>query len=163
MPGGCLLPHAPPNPLGDAATPDKGSSRSVAGTTLWQYPHKVADEFGALCAPSQVTSTGCCSERKHLHSCEGCTSRATSRDSNDDECCKTYEACVSCCMSPDNTVTNMQGLVRRRKTQAVYNTVPDGDTWKYCLTRCRTSSLSVLNQNRYRSPFHFCYGANPSN
>eukprot|EP00003_Mantamonas_plastica_P013366 TRINITY_DN2334_c0_g1_i2.p1 TRINITY_DN2334_c0_g1~~TRINITY_DN2334_c0_g1_i2.p1 ORF type:complete len:130 (-),score=30.12 TRINITY_DN2334_c0_g1_i2:7-396(-) len=32
------------------------------------------------------------------------------------------------------------------------------NTFDYCKTACRTHSQSVVNENTYKSKYHFCYG-----
>jgi len=100
-------------------------------------PHLVVDDDGYVCARNRVDLQGsqCCESRPHesLHTCKHCDEASG--------CCIEFEHCVSCCLSS----------VEKEKP------LDSGDLWEACLNRCRTSSKSILNGNRYRSDLKHCY------
>ena len=56
----------------------------------------LTDETGRVCQRDEIDfSTGCCPSTKEKNTCASCMER--------DGCCSSYENCVSCCMSPENS------------------------------------------------------------
>ena len=56
----------------------------------------LTDETGRVCQRDEIDfSTGCCPISKEKNTCVSCMER--------DGCCSSYENCVSCCMSPENS------------------------------------------------------------
>eukprot|EP01062_Namystynia_karyoxenos_P083266 TRINITY_DN9547_c0_g1_i1.p2 TRINITY_DN9547_c0_g1~~TRINITY_DN9547_c0_g1_i1.p2 ORF type:complete len:230 (+),score=45.68 TRINITY_DN9547_c0_g1_i1:82-771(+) len=118
-----------------------------------------ADDRGGFCVASDIDpSTGCCPATAAPHNCTGCVDAPTAAG-DDGGCCRTYENCVSCCLRPDHAQENSATLRHRRATQAVFAAVAPSDPFHFCTVRCRTSSRSVLHQNRYRSQYHYCLGS----
>ncbi|XP_055615092.1 SREBP regulating gene protein [Toxorhynchites rutilus septentrionalis] len=119
---------------------------SVQGKAL------IVDDRGFVCTRSELLWTGCCNlevESTKLFHCDTC------QDSN---CCEIYEHCVSCCMHPEKKILLEKVLAKASGRQiAVYATV--NDQYELCLTKCRTNSHSVQNENKYRDPkLKYCFG-----
>lgn len=119
---------------------------SVQGKAL------IVDDRGFVCTRSELLWTGCCNvevESTKLFHCDTCQSNA---------CCAIYEFCVSCCMHPEKKSLLEKVLAKASGRQiAVYATV--NDQYELCLTKCRTNSHSVQNENKYRDPkSKHCYG-----
>ena len=76
------------------------------------------------------------------------------------ECCETYEHCVSCCLGNSQVEDYM-------KSPSVYRVALHPETgsyekrWDYCSGQCRTNPLSTISENRYKDSFHFCYSKYP--
>lgn len=84
------------------------------------------------------------------HSCQTC---------NAHHCCSVYEYCVSCCMNPQHR-TMIQSIIQSKAQEGKANVYKGIQTvFQFCSTRCRTSSKSVVNENRYRTVYKHCYGA----
>lgn len=119
---------------------------SVQGKAL------IVDDRGYVCMRSELLWTGCCNvevESSKLFHCDTC---------HNNNCCAIYEYCVSCCMHPDKKLLLERVLSKASGRQiAVYSTV--NDQYELCLTKCRTNSHSVQNENKYRDPkLKHCYG-----
>ncbi|XP_053694315.1 SREBP regulating gene protein [Sabethes cyaneus] len=119
---------------------------SVQGKAL------IVDDRGYVCMRSELLWTGCCNvevESSKLFHCETC---------QNSDCCAIYEYCVSCCMHPNKKSLLERILSKASGRQiAVYSTV--NDQYELCLTKCRTNSHSVQNENKYRDPkLKYCYG-----
>ncbi|XP_058442716.1 SREBP regulating gene protein [Malaya genurostris] len=119
---------------------------SVQGKAL------IVDDRGFVCMRSELLWTGCCNievESTKLFLCDTCQNNA---------CCTIYEYCVSCCMNPNKRSVLEKVLAKASGHQiAVYATV--NDQYELCLTKCRTNSHSVQNENKYRDPkLKHCYG-----
>lgn len=120
-----------------------------------QGPDYIADEQGFVCSYGDMALNGCCipernsTERFSCYTCQG------------SRCCKLYEHCVSCCLQPDKrhileSVLTMQANSRSPLLRSVT------DTFELCLSKCRTSSISVQQENVYRdSTYKYCYGLDP--
>lgn len=112
----------------------------------------ICDERGYLCSRSDVSSSGCCPFSTKKYDCSNC-------DLND--CCKVYEVCVSCCMQPDNKAV-LSEFVRNAVLILERFFVSMSDQFELCLSKCRTSSISVQHENTYRDPNNkFCFGEHP--
>nr|XP_019563172.2 UPF0454 protein C12orf49 homolog [Aedes albopictus] len=119
---------------------------SVQGKAL------IVDDRGYVCTRFELLWTGCCNvevESTKLFHCETCLGS---------NCCAIYEYCVSCCMHPNKRPLLERVLAKATGRQiAVYATV--NDQYELCLTKCRTNSHSVQNENKYRDPkLKHCYG-----
>jgi len=124
----------------------KTCRNSVQGKTL------LADERGYLCQRSDLQSGGCCStggKTTTKFNCNECNSKTG--------CCLIYEHCISCCLLPDKQLLLKTIL---RKALETYNPIYSSvtDHFELCLTKCRTSSLSVQHENSYKDPeYKYCY------
>jgi len=115
----------------------------------------VVDEFGFFCDRYQLTAFGCCrTSPASRFVCTTCDTRLT-------HCCSTYEHCVSCCLQPSQrplleTVIKLTNGSRLRALLMVK------DQYELCEWKCRTSSNSVYQENKYKSPkTKYCYGPEP--
>lgn len=54
----------------------------------------VTDDRGLACERRQLDDNGCCPRNATAFSCDSCRIAQ--------QCCSTYETCVSCCMRPEN-------------------------------------------------------------
>jgi len=115
----------------------------------------ICDERGYLCDRRELSPTGCCPESSlntDRFSCANC-------DRNN--CCQIYEVCVSCCLQPDNK-DKLSSFVRNAVLILERFFVSMSDQFELCLSKCRTSSLSVQHENTYRDPLNkFCFGEDP--
>ncbi|XP_058063753.1 SREBP regulating gene protein [Anopheles bellator] len=118
---------------------------SVQGKSL------LVDDRGFVCPRADLLQNGCCNvgEQKRLFSCKSCLPN---------HCCAVYEYCVSCCLHPNKRPILEAVLAKAIGRQvALYATVVD--QFELCLTKCRTNSQSVQNENKYRNPEQkHCYG-----
>uniref|UniRef100_A0A2M4AVU1 SREBP regulating gene protein n=1 Tax=Anopheles triannulatus TaxID=58253 RepID=A0A2M4AVU1_9DIPT len=118
---------------------------SVQGKTL------IVDDRGYVCARSALLQNGCCNDvgKRKLYPCSSCLPN---------RCCAVYEYCVACCLHPDMRPVLEEVLAKANGRQvALYATVVD--QFELCLTKCRTNSQSVQNENKYRNPEQkHCYG-----
>eukprot|EP00760_Papus_ankaliazontas_P038216 PhM_4_TR897/c0_g1_i1/m.78898 len=122
-------------------------------------PEWVTDDRGYICRKSHIdVHTGCCrTDASYLtdgalrprHTCDSCLL--------DKHCCSDYEGCVACCMSPRNDDVARRGY-RDRSQQSPLYTAKSYDAFRFCVTRCRTSSQSVYHQNKYKHQYHHCFG-----
>jgi len=121
---------------GEAGTAISANKRCRA---TFIKPHLVVDDDGYVCRRAggfDPAGSSCCTSRaaEAQFACHECNEK--------NRCCREFEHCVSCCLSPQH-----KGLM----TAA-------GDAWDSCLDRCRTSSASILNGNRYTSNDKHCFG-----
>nr|ACO11536.1 UPF0454 protein C12orf49 homolog precursor [Caligus rogercresseyi] len=117
----------------------------------------IADDQGVLCLRKNMLQSGCC-ERNVT----GSTLYACSHCNLDMGCCSAYEACVSCCMSPDKRAFLMSVLNEARSLSNIL-ILSVSDQYELCLAKCRTSSRSVHHENTYKNPeYKFCYKKIPS-
>ena len=124
----------------------------------------VTDDRGYLCRLSQLDAdTGCCAAGDR-YACPSCNLTA--------QCCATYEPCVSCCLDPTtlqrriDTVldSSVNPILLRSAGNAfgsVYSHLRRLRSTEFCRSLCRTSSDSVVGENRYRSELKYCYGGDP--
>ncbi|CAK1580171.1 unnamed protein product [Parnassius mnemosyne] len=115
----------------------------------------IVDDRGYVCRRKDLFKTGCCNteaEATTRYSCETC---------KDNNCCVIYEYCVSCCLDPSKR--DMLELVLSKlsaEENVLFRSLTDD--YELCLTKCRTSSHSVLHENSYRDPAHkHCFGDEP--
>ncbi|XP_038209909.1 SREBP regulating gene protein [Zerene cesonia] len=126
-------------------TVDVECRNSVQGRAL------IVDDRGYVCQRNDVGKNGCCiadAEETSRYSCTSC---------NANHCCIVYEYCVSCCLDPNKR--NMLQVVLSKLTVEEHVLVHSlADDYELCLTKCRTSSHSVLHENSYKNPGHkHCY------
>ncbi|XP_013164598.1 PREDICTED: UPF0454 protein C12orf49 homolog [Papilio xuthus] len=115
----------------------------------------VVDDRGYVCQRSDILKNGCCNpevETTTRYSCKSC---------KDNNCCVIYEYCVSCCLDPSKR--DMLELVLSKlsaEENVLFRSLTDD--YELCLTKCRTSSHSVLHENSYKDPAHkHCFGDEP--
>lgn len=111
----------------------------------------VTDDSGSICARHDVLRNGCCRSTRTIDrlSCGMCRT--------DVQCCRSYEYCVSCCLSK----------LPSSDRSADFASLPPGSTtpprfsfhsFDKCLHLCRTSSRSIRHGNVYRTPvLRHCY------
>ncbi|XP_053677930.1 SREBP regulating gene protein [Anopheles nili] len=120
---------------------------SIQGKSL------IVDDRGYVCSHSELLTNGCCnsedSDPRQLFPCTTCLPN---------RCCAVFEYCVSCCLNPDKRPILEEVLAKANGRQvALYAEVTD--QFELCLTKCRTNSQSVQNENKYRNPAQkHCYG-----
>eukprot|EP00794_Sanderia_malayensis_P014317 gene14317-15806_t len=105
---------------------------SVQGRNL------IADDKGYICSHEHLNTKGCCIPGKNSSERFSCGTCKQNR------CCKRH------------ILENV--LIRERKSKSpLLRSV--SDTFELCLSKCRTSSMSVQQENLYRdSVYKFCYG-----
>ena len=121
----------------------------------------ITDSLGYVCSIMHVDpKTQCC---KHIddeqarkdglppverYSCSTC---------HTNQCCSSYEHCVSCCMDIEKR-DDLKRLFQQWKDEKLFKGVKT--VFELCLLRCRTTSKSVQNENRYKdSRYRYCYGS----
>lgn len=120
-----------------------------------QGPHLIADEKGQLCKMTEVSSNGCCSHHGNSTEQFVCASCQVNR------CCRVFEHCVSCCLQPRKKFVLEKVLLQAQNSRNPLLRLVQ-DTFELCLHKCRTSSTSVLRENRYRNNLYkYCYGVDP--
>lgn len=105
----------------------------------------------------------CCNEENAIKtSCELCSSEY--------ECCEVYEHCVSCCIQNLLSKSSLKKkdlinlLNEWSSNQNIKKDILEdyksniNIPYDWCIIKCRTSSNSIIHQNRYRSKFKYCYG-----
>ncbi|XP_058127435.1 SREBP regulating gene protein [Anopheles ziemanni] len=120
---------------------------SVQGKSL------IVDDRGYVCPRVELLQNGCCDEADDEPSKQfACTT------CKPNHCCAVYEYCVSCCLNSDKRSILEDVLAKANGRQvALYAEVTD--QFELCLTKCRTNSQSVQNENKYRNPeLKHCYG-----
>ncbi|CAK8674237.1 SREBP regulating gene protein-like [Clavelina lepadiformis] len=113
----------------------------------------IVDDKGFVCDRTSLKPSGCCDTfHSSRYVCESCLHN---------NCCSVYEHCVSCCLEPDNRSLLEKIILETSNNlqQMILSTIDD--QFDLCLSRCRTSSLSVQHENVYRDPsVKFCFGRN---
>jgi hypothetical protein len=106
----------------------------------------VTDDAGAICARQNVLKNGCCRSTQTIDrlSCGMCRT--------DIQCCRSYEYCVSCCLSKlpdsDHATESIENAPHRYSFHS----------FDKCLHLCRTSSRSIKHGNMYRTAvLRHCY------
>uniref|UniRef100_A0A0B6Y970 SREBP regulating gene protein n=1 Tax=Arion vulgaris TaxID=1028688 RepID=A0A0B6Y970_9EUPU len=116
----------------------------------------IVDQKGYVCRREHVRSNNCCNPKHPLtkyQSCDTCLHNG---------CCSVYEYCVSCCLQPKSQ--NVLSQILKENLEAPYNLFLSEveNIFDLCLSKCRTSSLSVQHENSYRdSNVKYCYGDKP--
>ncbi|CAG9465561.1 unnamed protein product [Pedinophyceae sp. YPF-701] len=111
---------------------------------MWE----VTDDQGVLCSIDDVDwTTRCCAAGKgQRHSCDAC--------GDHDQCCSTYESCVSCCMG------HPEGEAHRQEEPRIIDHPETGyaaDLFSFCAMRCRTHKASTSHENTYVGGRHHCF------
>ncbi|KAJ0176688.1 hypothetical protein K1T71_007867 [Dendrolimus kikuchii] len=119
-----------------------------------QGKHFLVDDRGYICKRFDLLKNGCCNtEFTERYTCETC---------NPNNCCVVYEYCVSCCLDP-NKRDMLQLVLSKLSTDKNVLFRSLTDDYELCITKCRTSSHSVLHENSYKDPAHkHCFGDEPS-
>ncbi|XP_043193184.1 SREBP regulating gene protein-like [Amphibalanus amphitrite] len=137
----------------DSNTTDDPGPVALSCRNSVQGIELIADDRGHVCERRHLVSTGCCDTEipsTRRYQCDSCSEHG---------CCSVYEHCISCCLHPDKKplLHTVLGKASQHRYNLVYSSVTD--QFELCLTKCRTSSLSVLHQNVYRNArMKFCYG-----
>ncbi|KAL4707858.1 hypothetical protein ACJJTC_001804, partial [Scirpophaga incertulas] len=133
----------------------KDSNDSIICRNSVQGKLLLVDDKGYICNRNDVMKNGCCnplSDLSHRYTCTSC---------NKHNCCIVYEHCVSCCLEP-NKRDLLELVLSKLSTDEniLFRTLTD--EYELCLTKCRTSSHSVLHENSYKDPEHkHCFGHEP--
>jgi len=122
----------------------------------------VTDNAGYLCnRRASDPYTKCCprieATRYQCSSCVSPEGQWNSLGEGTQDCCATYEVCVSCCMHPSHSEMALEGF-RARSLQSPLYTASSFEVFTYCTIRCRTSSASVFHQNKYKTAVPYCFG-----
>ncbi|XP_028167438.1 UPF0454 protein C12orf49 homolog [Ostrinia furnacalis] len=130
----------------------KDSNDSIICRNSVQGRSLLVDDRGYVCHRNDVMRNGCCdhyADSSQRYSCDTCT---------DTNCCIIYEYCVSCCLDPKKRDLLEVVLSKLSAEESVlFRTL--SDDYELCLTKCRTSSHSVLHENSYKDPTHkHCFG-----
>lgn len=125
---------------------------SIQGKSL------IVDDRGYVCSRAELQKNGCCSETDPQGNAIDGGKLFPCRTCLPNRCCAVYEYCVSCCLNPDKRPILEEVLAKANGRQvALYAEVTD--QFELCLTKCRTNSQSVQNENKYRNPEQkHCYG-----
>lgn len=124
-----------------------------------------ADSKGSVCPFENLLENSCCKvEFDSKPACSACDEQSS--------CCSVYENCVGCC------ILNIKEMLEKHggNIKLPFSYLFDRDMsalisqyqsviqipFDWCELRCRTSSRSVVQQNRYRSNLKHCYGTNDS-
>lgn len=152
-PGLILEPPRPESNDSNSNLSAAAASLSLSCRNSVQGIELIADDRGHVCERRHLESSGCCAAdtaSTGRYVCASCTEQG---------CCSVYEHCISCCLHPDKKplLHTVLGRASQHRASLVYSSVTD--QFELCLTKCRTSSLSVLHQNVYRNArMKFCYG-----
>eukprot|EP01080_Neovahlkampfia_damariscottae_P011489 gene11489-4653_t len=114
---------------------DKNICKSRIGKTF------MVDDDGHFCeAGDKNMKSNCCKNKEKRYYCKYCSSTFN--------CCSIYESCVSCCLNPIyKTLTN--NVIKIKKESILFKRI--NNLFDFCSMRCRTSSKSVINENKYIS------------
>lgn len=129
------LSQSPPSRMrGNESPSDAGSQGKCRAA--WFRPYLIADDRGYVCSRDDWSGSPdqCCPGGAERHVCDKCDLSSG--------CCREFEWCVSCCLSPNAPTIRGRGVTK----------------WVRCLDKCRTSSKSIKGGNRYASPIHHCMG-----
>jgi hypothetical protein len=129
------------------------SSSSTSCRNTVQGKKLLCDDAGFVCSRDELLSSGCCPVQNSRFVCHSCQ--------NNTQCCTKYEICVSCCLRPQNKdVLSSFVMNTISSLERLFGSI--GDQFELCLSKCRTSSLSVQHENTYRdSEYKYCFGSNP--
>lgn len=112
----------------------------------------IVDNKGYVCNRTELLPNGCC------NATDPTVKRYDCKTCNANNCCSSYEYCVSCCLNP-NKKSLLRKIVNNARAGFRYLFYAVNDQFELCLTQCRTSSRSVFHENSYRDPhLKFCYG-----
>mmetsp|Transcript_22265 Transcript_22265/g.87720 ORF Transcript_22265/g.87720 Transcript_22265/m.87720 type:complete len:339 (+) Transcript_22265:44-1060(+) len=125
-------------------------------TNTAQGPFAVTDDRGYYCAREDldVTAPGCClPELSEQYTCQGC----------EGQCCQTFEVCVSCCLGDEDVVALEFKYAHAPVDEGGLDLEVDEENerkhmFEVCTALCRTSSLSITQDNNFLQPEHrFCH------
>jgi len=102
----------------------------------------VADQRGNLCVRENIEENSGCCNISLFNLPQECSNICDKKWN----CCPEYEFCVACCIG-----TKSYEKITARWVEGTE------DPFELCSSKCRTSSKSVMNQNKYRSDWKFCY------
>ncbi|KAK9808166.1 hypothetical protein WJX73_004026 [Symbiochloris irregularis] len=140
-PGRRLLIRRFPGDTGLADDLTRSCNNTISGRWL------ISDDQGWVCSRDQVLpETGCCNGGDQF-SCETC--------SVENQCCKEYERCVSCCLAPRHNASTLYLTSFRSPDRD--NTGRWSSAFEYCRGKCRTTSRSTVHENAYLDPHHHCF------
>lgn len=113
----------------------------------------LCDDAGFVCLRDDLLSNGCCPTKNERFICDSCETITS--------CCTKYEVCVSCCLRPQNKDVLTSFVMNTiNSLERLFGSI--GDQFELCLSKCRTSSLSVQHENTYRdSEYKYCFGSDP--
>jgi len=116
----------------------------------------IADDQGKVCLREDFDNdVGCC-EKSISAFDRGCNLNCNETSN----CCTIYEFCVACCMSPLSSP--IVEAFKKQTRDLIYSSLLDEkDSFEFCKAKCRTSSNSVIGENKYRSVWKHCYGGSP--
>jgi len=108
----------------------------------------IADDRGYICSRSEVLANGCCNvDNAQRYNCDTC---------KENGCCAIYENCISCCLDPQKKTLLQELLEKVERSSVLFSSV--NDLFELCLSKCRTSSVSVQHENSYiDSKYKHCY------
>eukprot|EP00298_Acanthocystis_sp_HF-20_P012216 c19774_g1_i1.p1 GENE.c19774_g1_i1~~c19774_g1_i1.p1 ORF type:complete len:206 (+),score=49.23 c19774_g1_i1:57-674(+) len=127
----------------------------------------VADNHGFLCSRSEIIESnsknsenqnGCCVDPQNIEQMNKTTNEFHRFFCGDcDEtigCCTEFPGCVSCCQNPKNLLDTTSMI----PAHALYLYSHNLSLFDFCSVACRTSSFSVIHENKFRNSTHrFCY------
>jgi SREBP regulating gene protein len=73
----------------------------------------------------------------------------------EDQCCSSYEHCVSCCLKPGHRAAELAREQFRIHGHA--GTGHWGSAFQYCEGKCRTHKRCTQHENAYIDGRHFCF------
>mmetsp|Transcript_78647 Transcript_78647/g.211336 ORF Transcript_78647/g.211336 Transcript_78647/m.211336 type:complete len:259 (+) Transcript_78647:15-791(+) len=126
------------------------SSRGTQCRNTVQGPYHFADDRGYVCPLEElIFETGCCPDvEENRYSCASCEPLT--------QCCKVYEYCVSCCLSPTNAKLRERAMNKMKDKRTYQRAVKEKDVFEFCRASCRTSSKSTVHGNAYNSEYRHC-------
>ncbi|XP_047533404.1 SREBP regulating gene protein [Vanessa atalanta] len=131
---------------------EHNETNEIACRNSLQGKSVLVDDRGYICQREDLAKNGCCnieSENTKRYSCKSC---------NESSCCIMFEYCVSCCIDPTKR-SMLQIVLSKLSTDenVLFHSITDD--YELCMTKCRTSSHSVLHENSYKNPAHkYCFG-----
>jgi len=134
------------------------STSNTCANTAHTVSHTewIADDKGKLCLRENFDNDMGCCEKSVTSFEQGCNLNCNETA----RCCTIYEFCVACCMSPFSK--NVVDQFKKETRDLIYTSLlSDTDSFEFCKAKCRTSSHSVIGENKYRSNWKHCYGGTP--
>jgi hypothetical protein len=108
----------------------------------------VTDDSGALCSRQSLLPNGCCRSDKMQGGKRGNCGLCRV----DVQCCRSYEYCVSCCLSQlDSSDRDDESLPNAVATLGGASPRYSFHSFDRCLHLCRTSSRSIRHGNQYKT------------
>lgn len=143
-------------PIVNTAGTDTNDLQATCRNTK-QGKHFITDDRGYTCKRRNLLLNGCCDlfsfPLPSRLSCLTCSQQIP--------CCATFEYCVSCCLKPEQR-TLLEAVVKESHGHRLRLFVAARDQFELCLQKCRTSSNSVHNENKYKNAkLKHCYGLEP--